>query len=297
MSNMEIMEMNGDGEKGVGNTENQPLKRGNQAIYWFFTWNNYEMEMVETLETLLRHECKWFIMQEEIGANGTPHIQGNLCLEQRKRLNQMKQFSHEIHWEITKSCVAANLYCSKYETRNGKQWIYGIELPRALKVIEPYGWQLDIMEEIKREPDDRTIHWYWEPNGKVGKTSLFKYLIHKHNALVMQGNAKDVYYYLSQNKTKANIIIMNIPRYQLEWVNYGMIENLKDGVIISGKYESCQFIINNPHIFIFANKPPESDMMSKDRWNVVQIDVTKHIIPLIKSPINTYNSEQKIVRE
>ena len=47
-------------------------------------------------------------------------------------------------------------------------------------------------------------------------------------------------------------------------------QDLKDGLIVSGKYESEVKSLNtNPHIFVFANIPPQEKKMSSDRWNII----------------------------
>ena len=37
-----------------------------------------------------------------------------------------------------------------------------------------------VVDILKTEPDERTIHWFWEPKGNVGKTTLCKWLVVKH---------------------------------------------------------------------------------------------------------------------
>lgn len=262
---MEQMERNGDGEGG--NTGNPP-PRSQQHLYWCFTWNNFED--VEQMERVFKHECDWFVFQEEKGEKGTPHIQGTLKLKKRQRLTELKKINNKIHWEATK-CVSKSIaYCSKSETRAGKQWIHNIDIPETLDIEQPYGWQLEIMKIINEKPDKRTIHWFWEPNGNVGKTTLCKYLVVKHNAIILSGKATDMFHALSKAKKK-ELIIIDIPRVANDYINYGAIEAIKNGLIFSGKYEGCQLVFNCPHVIIFSNQKPDITAMSKDRWNIVDI--------------------------
>jgi hypothetical protein len=64
------------------------------------------------------------------------------------------------------------------------------------------------------------------------------------------------------------IIILDIPRVSLNYINYAVIEKLKNGLIYCGKYEGrkCRFHI--PHIIIIANKKPKIDSLLKDRWYI-----------------------------
>jgi len=254
-----------------GNTETPAKKQGTQYNYWFFTYNNYKIEQIEQIEQILRHECKWYVFQEETGKEGTNHLQGTICLKVKQRMTQLKRIEPSIHWEATKSVKASIEYCTKYESRSGKIYSYGIDIPAPIKLIEPYGWQLDVLEIIKTEPDERTIYWFWERNGGVGKTQLCKYLVVKHNALMLTGKSNDMYYMISKHPDKRTLIIVDIPRSTQDYINYGAIEQIKNGLIFSGKYEGCQLVFNCPHVIVFSNELPNMSMMSIDRWKITEI--------------------------
>lgn len=149
----------------------------------------------------------------------------------------------------------------------------GIKIPKPLKVYEPYGWQLKVMDIVKEEPDERTIYWFWERNGNCGKTHLCKYLAHTRNALLLGGGkASDMFHAINKYDDKRELILINIPRDKLDYINYGAIEQIKDGAIFSGKYDSCSLIFNCPHLFIFANEEPDRTRLSRDRWRVYNIE-------------------------
>lgn len=254
---------------GRGNTGSPAQKQGVQRLYWSFTYNNYDS--IEILESIFRPLCEWYIFQEETGESGTQHLQGTLCLKKKMRLTELKSLNSKIHWEATKCVKASILYCQKKETRTGKIYTHGIELPEEVEVEEPFGWQVQIMDIIKEKPDKRTIHWFWEPNGNVGKTTLCKYLVVKHNALMLSGKSSDMFHMISKFPNKRNLIIVDVPRSSQDFINYGAIEQIKNGLIFSGKYEGDQLVFNCPHLIVFANEPPDLSKMSIDRWNVVKI--------------------------
>lgn len=272
---VEPMEPHGDER---GNTGIARLTRQIQCKYWCFTWNNYTLEHVEQMEQVFRGECDWFVFQEEIGEeSGTIHLQGTICLKTKQRLNQLKCLNTSIHWEKTKCVKSSIAYCSKEQTRapNGKQWVYGINIPEPIKITEPYGWQLQVLNIINEEPDDRTINWFWEPVGKVGKSSLCKWLVVKHNAFyIMGGCASDIANRIIKNGgLKSNIFIIDLPRSR-NHISYSTLESIKNGLLATCKYEGGQLVFNPPHIFVFANNEPVYDALSTDRWNVIKIDVT-----------------------
>ena len=67
------------------------------------------------------------------------------------------------------------------------------------------------------------------------------------------------------------IILLDIPRASKDFINYGAIEQLKNGCLYSGKYEGGDCIFPHPHVICFANEEPDKDMMSKDRWDIIKI--------------------------
>lgn len=267
---MEKIEQIEKKDKARGNTLTRATQAP-QACYWFFTLNNYKIEQIDQLEQIFKHECKWYIFQEEIGESGTPHLQGTICLIKKQRLTELKKIDNSIHWESTK-CVKASIeYCTKYETRHGKVYSHGIELPEKLDFEEPRGWQLDVMEIIKNKPDSRSIYWFWEPKGNCGKTTLCKYLVDFKDALMLSGKSNDMFHMLSKFPKKRKLILVDVPRVAQEYINYGALEQIKNGLVFSGKYEGCQLRFNPPHLIIFANEPPKYDAMSQDRWRVTKI--------------------------
>lgn len=226
------------------------------------------------MEQVLKHECKWFIFQEETGDEGTPHLQGTLSLLKKKRLTELKALNPTIHWEATKSVTASMTYCTKHASRTGKIFHYGCEIPSQVDVEEPFGWQLIVTQIIETVPDKRTIHWFWEPTGGVGKTTLCKYLVARRGALMLTGKSADMYHMLSKFPDKRRLILVDVPRSTQEYINYGAIEQIKNGLIFSGKYEGTQLVFNCPHVIVFANEPPDTFKMSQDRWNIVEIGST-----------------------
>lgn len=261
----------------AGNTDSALAnKQAPQYNYWFFTWNNYpdKIEQLEQIEQVFKHECRWFIYQEEIGEEcGTKHLQGTICLKVKQRMTQLKHIDQAINWRPTKSVNKSIEYCTKEQTRNGRQWVYGIELPEPIEIEEPRGWQLEVMNILKDKPDKRKIHWFWEPIGNVGKTTLCKYLVVKHDALMLTGKSSDMFNMIMKYPSKRKIIIVDCPRSQQDFVNYGAIEQIKNGLLFSGKYEGGQCVFNKPHVICFANRPPKQgeDVMSDDKWDITEI--------------------------
>lgn len=247
-------------------------KQTSPAKYWLGTFNNYTEEECTVLVKELEQKCEKFIMQEEVGENGTPHLQMKICFEKKAR--PVGAFtSKKIHWELSKMWKGWE-YCAKDNTHIGRRWTKGVVIPRKIEVDEPYGWQLKVVDICKKEPERRVIYWFWSPKGGVGKTELCKYIRMNFNALMVCGKASDMKCAIAlrqkNEKPFPDILLMNIPR-SIEHISYGGLEEIKDGIFFSGKYESDDIIMPTAHLIIFANQEPDYEKMSEDRWKVFDI--------------------------
>jgi len=82
---------------------------------WFFTINNYTEDDIKSITAW---DCK-YTFQEEVGENGTPHLQGVVMFKDAKTLGAMKRYNARAHWEIVRSSKHAVDYCKKRDTSVG----------------------------------------------------------------------------------------------------------------------------------------------------------------------------------
>lgn len=61
------------------------------------------------------------------------------------------------------------------------------------------------------------------------------------------------------------IVIFDIPRSQQETLNYGILESLKDGYVLSSKYHSQMKKFPIPHVFVLSNHLPKMGALSRER--------------------------------
>ena len=257
----------------LGNTRTKSPKTINPAKRWFFTLNNYtEKELCSIVP--IQDLCKHMIVGKEVGEGGTPHLQGFINLLVKKRPMSLG-LSPRIHWEKAKGNNEENLiYCSK----EGNV-VISKGFPEPLKILKDNQmkpWQREILKIIETEADDRTIHWYWSSSGGLGKTTFCKYLTAKHDALPLCGKGDNVRHgvagYLESKGYTPKLVVFPIPRsYNASYISYTALENVKDMYFYSGKYEGCVINGNCPHMFVFANEPPDETGLSVDRWRIVEI--------------------------
>lgn len=264
-----------------GNTK--PPRQISPAKGWCFTVHKKTAsgkilteDMISSISSKISEVCEKALMSHEVGEAGeTPHIQGWLKFKSKKRpIEVFKPICDWIRWEKQKGTDQDQLnYISKETTP-----FFTLGFPKPVKTINPdYQWEKDILEIIKNEPDDRTIHWYWSEEGCAGKTSFCKYLTIHHGAIALSGKAADmrngVIEYTKSNNDTPKLVLIPIPRsFNTDYLNYEGIENIKDMYFFSGKYEGGMVCGNCPHVFVFANEPPEMSKMSEDRWVIHQIN-------------------------
>lgn len=267
--------------KKEGNTISPPspgkVKQVSPAIRWCFTLNNWTEDELKQISSIVPWKTRFAIVGSEgLGENQTPHLQGYIEFKNKSR--PFNIFNNKrIHWEKAKGNKQDNIaYCSKENNILIKE-----PKDKVIKTITKdmfYEWQKTILEELKEEPDDRTINWYWSEEGSTGKTNFCKYLVVHEGAIVLGGKASDcrngvVEYAKNNNGETPTKIVINIPRsFDSAYCSYEAFENLKDMIFYSGKYEGGMICGNSPHLYIFSNFEPESSKLSADRWKIFNID-------------------------
>lgn len=129
-------------------------------------------------------------------------------------------------------------------------------------------WQIELSKLLEEEPDYRTIHWVYGPNGNEGKSAYAKSLIQKGWFYTRGGKNNDVSY--NYCKDSSRNVVFDIPRVTEDFLNYNLIEMFKDRIIESNKYEpitDCN--LNCIHVVVMCNFLPKEGKMSEDRINII----------------------------
>jgi len=144
-----------------------------------------------------------------------------------------------------------------------------LEKPRPDPDFVPRPWQSRVLSAISGPANDRTIIWVKDTVGNMGKSRLALYLQREKGAVQLKGRVADMAYMYN----KERVVVIDVPRTYADSMDhlYAFAEELKNGVVISTKYESCRKMFDPPHVLFFANFCPASDKWSADR--VVQFDL------------------------
>ena len=157
-----------------------------------------------------------------------------------------------------------------------------------MHTIQPenfYPWQKRLLDMVRQPPHwtDRRIIWIWNPQGNSGKSAFTKYLlVHLPGTVVVSGKATDIAHGIATyHEEKAGtdtpypaLVVVDSPRVAEGHVSVAGIEGVKNGVVVSNKYEGARLLFNAPHVIVFANCEPDYDQLSLDRWFVRRIDNT-----------------------
>ena len=247
---------------------------GHAQYKYDFVLNNFTNDELSLLCQTLPTISKKAIVAEEVGEQGTPHLQCYISLKVKKRITELQS-----QYPCFKRCSFRKCRneeaLEEYVQKDGKihlKWGY----PTPIAIIQDlYPWQKEIEKLCMEKPDARKINWYWEQTGNIGKSAFVKYMVVKHKALFCDGGKKaDIINLVFNNDMDTcKIVIWDIPRANLGSISYTSLEAIKNGLVCNTKYETGVKAFNPPHIIVFANSPPETpEKLSTDRWNIVNLN-------------------------
>lgn len=270
---------------GVGNASQPPKKQISPAKHWDFVLNNYTKQDIIRLENMDSSIVPVMVGQSEKGeGTGTKHLQVQISFANKSRpIGIFKKLLGHTRCSFRKvrDLLATRMYCSKEDTYDGTWRISrGWTRPRPLALIT-----YDILNKYQKsiadyfeDPCDprfsREIHWFWEPQGNMGKTILSTFFCDCRNALVVSGKRADAFFaiqrHIAATGAGPDVVIFDIPRCNMNYVSYSAVEKIKDGLFFSGKYESATVRFNRPHVICFANEEPDYEAVSADRWKIIK---------------------------
>lgn len=186
------------------------------------------------------------------------------------RITELK-LAGKPHFE---ACAGNEEQNEKYCSKDGDVTRYGYPNPiNLISALRPF--QAEIEQLYLTEPDDRKIYWFWETTGNIGKSAFVKYMVVRHGCLFCDGGRKTdlVNLVFNADMDSVKCIIWDLPRCSKGNISYSTLESIKNGLICNTKYETGVKVFNSPHVFVFANYPPEDeDKLSQDRWVIRCLD-------------------------
>lgn len=111
-------------------------------------------------------------------------------------------------------------------------------------------WQIELKELISADDRSRTVYWVVDVVGGGGKSLMSQVLMREFQGIIFNDfHYRDNSYLYNSEAT----VIFDIPRdVKLEECSLQFIEDLKNGYIISQKYEVRRKVFNIPHVIVFS---------------------------------------------
>ena len=257
---------------------------------WCGTLNNYTNSEYSELSELLSMNAAAYCIGKEVGEGGTPHLQ--IWAKFKKAVRPTAAAGNKrIYWEKQKAKVDIMAYGYCWKGNFEKAWTkepaldfdgnyHNCPVEKGavkIKIIENlYSWQSKIEKLCLQEPDDRTVRWYWEDEGNIGKTQFIKYMVVKHKALFCTGGKyTDIMNLVfNQDMDNCRIVLFDIPRCNSGCVSYSSLESIKNGMVCNTKYETGVKLFNTVHVIVMANFPPDDEeKLSRDRWKIEELGI------------------------
>lgn len=161
--------------------------------------------------------------------------------------------------------------CARYP-RFVEQYLRDTSTPPVIREPVLRDWQADLEGVLSGSPDDRSIFFIVDYQGNAGKSWYCRYLRQEKSALVLSAGKKaDLAYVFSKTIPSPTIVCIDVPRSKMESLHYDFLEELKNGLLFSSKYESCYIEFEPPHVLVFCNEEPDGSKLSEDRYIIVKV--------------------------
>lgn len=260
-----------------------------------------------TLDQLLHwctSNCKRWCFQRERGADtGYEHFQCRISLRSKKRLATMITWMSNtmpgIHVSPTANATyykGDEFYVMKEDTRIEGPWsdrthVDISNLPTRLRATPNWRpWQQTVVSMIEQPPDDRTINVVVDTSGNNGKSFLTMWLMSRNLAerIPQQKDGRDIMRMI-MNCPIRTCYFIDLPRATPNKDSnalYTAIEEIKNGYCYDDRYRFERQIFEPPHIWVFSNQIPDSNLVSRDRWRLWSIS-NNNLVPFVSKPVPT----------
>lgn len=177
------------------------------------------------------------------------------------------------HIEGAKSSREDNIIYTQKDNKykqNFKEEIYIEEIHSDLEQVRV------LMDKYEFPKGDRKINCVIDPIGGKGKTEFCRWAVMNYKDIIITGGKSadmknQIAEYKKYNDCCPKYILIDCPRSMVDYLSYTGIEEVKNMLFYSGKYEGKMIVGNKPFVCLFMNEEPDINNMSLDRWNLIYI--------------------------
>ena len=177
----QVIDLLDDGEEG--NTNSSSPK---QVRRWVFTQHVDVVGEVDEYLKRLNVAQRYVCQVERAPTTNKLHIQGYVEFKNGRTFGGMKRLLDKAHWEPAKGDATENYnYCTKEDTRVLGPFYKGFAAIPILPIVEFRDWQRKVWALYNTAPDDRSIYWFYDVHGGVGKRPWQSTSVSKDNVYTL----------------------------------------------------------------------------------------------------------------
>ena len=129
-------------------------------------------------------------------------------------------------------------------------------------------WQCVAQKILDQGPDDRTIIWVYGSEGNEGKTTWAKKKIQEGWFYSRGGKGENIKYQYAEHLGHC---VFDIPRQVEDNLQYTVLEEIKDRLIRSSKYEPIDFNCSDSvHVVVCSNFLPSLELEHNNRGEIIK---------------------------
>lgn len=152
------------------------------------------------------------------------------------------------------------------------EWVDAIYPRSELESGDPRPWQEALKDKLEQDADDRSVIFVVDEQGGSGKSwfSRWWYSLHpEETQLLGVGKRDDLAHAITTDK---QFFFFDVPRTQLEYFQYSILEQLKNRIVFSPKYSSRVKVLDQvPHVVVFTNEEPDRNVLTADRYDIMYV--------------------------
>jgi hypothetical protein len=146
--------------------------------------------------------------------------------------------------------------------------------PRRVPELHPLReWQSRLYHDLEQPANPRHIIFVVDIQGNKGKSwfaDYVEYLKPEKSQVLNPGKKADMCLALRED---ISILIIDAPRSkQGEYIQYDFLEDVKNGRVFSGKYESGMKYLGPCHVVVMMNEQPDMEKLSSDRYYIYNLE-------------------------
>jgi Putative viral replication protein len=183
--------------------------------------------------------------------------------------NELEQFKQTVQQGVYDEKTIRELHSSVWASceKFCRQYIDDHKPKHEVTAHPLKPWQAELYSKLILPAHERKIQFIIDLKGDTGKSWFARYYMSMHpetTQIVVPGRKQDMAYIIKED---TKVFFFDCPRSkQGEFIQYDFLEELKNGMIFSTKYESRVKYLATPHIVVLMNEHPDMSKLSSDRY-------------------------------